>query len=134
MTEIRVVPVKTHFNRGFLSRVFEEMCETALPDGEFPVGRSLSWRAFRLMATDRDLARVCTTALDRREPAVRPDRYLFASFQMSLGIHLLQSDLPFTRPQLAVLRDSADMMRRVGHQCYPVEMIEDLLERRALHG
>ena len=130
MSEIRVRSISPFHHRKFLRRVFDEMCEQPLPDGEFPIGRSLSWRGFRALASREDLARICTNALDRREPHVRPDRRLYASFRLSLGIHLLDSDLPFTGPQLEILRQSAQMQRRMCHLGYPVERIEDLIQQR----
>ena len=131
MAEIRVRSINPFHRQDFLSRVFREMCEGGLPDGKFPIGRSLSWKAFRIAATKADLAAICTHALDFREPSIRPDRKLFAAFRLSLGSYLLEQDLPFSRPQLCVLGDSVIMQLRLGNDRFPVERLSEIIAARA---
>ena len=90
MAEIRVRSINPFHRTDFLSRVFREMSEGGLPDGRFPIGRSLSWQGFRAAASRADLAAVCVQALDFRDGHTRPDRKLYAAFRMSLGTVLLE--------------------------------------------
>jgi hypothetical protein len=136
MATIRVRSINPFHREDFLSRVFSEMCAASpakdgLPDGKFPIGKSLSWRGFNITASKADLAEVCTNALDFREPSIRPDRRTFANFRMSLGTHLLSLDLPFTRRQLRILGESVVMQLKACNDDFPVEQIGDILKARS---
>ena len=131
MADIRVRSINPFHRRDFLSRVFQEMCEGGLPDGTFPIGKSLSWQGFRAAASRADLAAVCVQALDFREPHTRPDRKLYAAFRLSLGTALLDKDLPFTRPQLCVLGEALIMQIRAENDAFPVERLTRIIRRRA---
>ena len=131
MAEIRVRSINPFHRTDFLSRVFSEMCKGGLPNGTFPIGRSLSWQGFRAAASREDLAAVCVQALDFREPYTRPDRKLYAAFRLSLGTVLLEKDLPFTRPQLCVLGDALVMQLRAGNDAFPTEQLSRIIRKRA---
>ena len=131
MADIRVRSINPFHRTDFLWRVFGEMCEGGLPEGRFPIGRSLSWQGFRACASAEDLATICVRALDFREPDTRPDRRLYRAFRLSLGTMLLERDLPFTRPQLCLLGDALVMQLRMGNEAFPSERLARIIRRRA---
>ncbi|MGB3456917.1 MAG: hypothetical protein WBG08_03095 [Litorimonas sp.] len=131
MATIRVRSINPFHREDFLARVFREMNEHPTPDGKFLIGKSLSWRGFNIAATKADLAEICTNALDFREPHIRPDRRAFANFRMSLGAHLLQMELPFTRQQLRVLGESVIMQLKACNDDFPADAVGRVLKDRS---
>ncbi|MGB6230805.1 MAG: hypothetical protein WBF53_11860 [Litorimonas sp.] len=130
MADIRVKRISPFYHAEFLPRVFHEMCQHRRAEGEFPIGKSLSWQGFQMLASQADLASVCVQALDFREPNIRPDRRRFAAFRLSLGTRLLERDLPFTRKQLCILGESLIVQLKLENDAFPIERISALLRDR----